>query len=67
MRLKSTVKPKKKNLINFKATDLEMTLIQKKADKYAGGNVSEWLRYAAIQLDPRASDLTGSAPVKSEK
>lgn len=62
MRLKQAIKPKKDNLINFKATDLEMNLIQRKADKYTGGNVSEWIRYASIQLEPKQSDLVGTKP-----
>jgi hypothetical protein len=42
---------------NFKATNSEWEEIQAKANIYCNGNASEWIRYAAIHLDPKASDL----------
>jgi hypothetical protein len=62
MRLKQSIKPTKKNLLNLKVTDLELKLIRQKAEKYTGGNISEWIRYAAIQLDPKLTDLVGAKP-----
>lgn len=62
VRLKQAIKPKKNKLLNLKVTPKEMHQIQLKADKYTGGNVSEWIRYASIQLEPRVSDLVTSVP-----
>jgi hypothetical protein len=55
--LKSAIKPIKSEMVNVKLTKAERKLLQMKADKYTGGNVSEWLRYAGMNLDPRAQDL----------
>lgn len=55
--LKSAVKPTKSEMINLKLTRNERRMIQARADKYTGGNVSEWIRYAAINLEPRIQDL----------
>lgn len=55
--LKSTLKPAKSEMINIKITRLERKLLQGKADKYTNGNVSAWMRYAAINLEPKVQDL----------
>lgn len=55
--LKSSIKPTKSEMINLKLSRGERRLIQAKADKFSGGNVSEWIRYAAINLEPRIQDL----------
>lgn len=58
-------KSKKSILKNVKLTEEESALIQENANKYANGNFSEWVRYAAIQLKPKKKDLQVSvAPVE---
>lgn len=57
MILKSSIKPKKINMVNVKFSDQEKDLLKKKAKQYTGGNVSEWIRYAALRLNPPQSDL----------
>lgn len=39
-------------LINLKAADEERAALQAKADKYANGNLSAWLRYAGLHHKP---------------
>lgn len=41
-----------------------LKLLQEKADLYADGNLSEWLRYAGLNFVPSKADL---APVKKQK
>ncbi len=48
------------NLINFKVTAAEKKKIVALAKKYAGGNVSLWLRYASMNCTPRKADLAAS-------
>ncbi len=48
------------HLINFKVTVAEKKKIVALAKKYAGGNVSLWLRYAAMNCKPRKIDLAVS-------
>lgn len=55
--LRSALKPQKQNLLTIKCSNAEMKTIKSKADKYTNGNVSEWVRYAAMTLDPRIQDL----------
>ena len=55
---KTTLKRMKKaKLINFKVNELELAQIQTKADHYTNGDLSKWLRYAAIELEPKTEDL----------
>jgi hypothetical protein len=49
---------KKRKLINLKVSPEELKLIQGKAKKYANGNTSAWIRYAATQLSPKRKDVT---------
>ena len=35
----------------------EYRVIEQKAKQYAGGNVSEWIRYASVNMVPRKDDL----------
>lgn len=44
-------------LINFKLTLAEKKVLLEKAKKYARGNLSLWLRYAAINHQPPKKDL----------
>jgi len=54
--LKSSIK-EKKMILPIKLTKEEKKQLQEKADKYTGGNVSAWVRYAAIKLEPKSADL----------
>lgn len=44
-------------LKNVKVTPEEERIIQENADKFAGGNVSEWIRYSAMKLKPKKKYL----------
>ena len=43
---------------NVKLTDKELDAIQKKANRFAGGNLSAWLRHAGMNYTPKQKDLT---------
>lgn len=43
--------------INLLVTKEELAEIRSNAKKFAGGNVSAWIRYAARKLLPRKEDL----------
>lgn len=50
-------KKEKRKLLNFKATEAERKAIQANADKYAGGSISAWLRFAGTKCKPSRKDL----------
>lgn len=50
-KLNVAARPQMRNR-NFKATDEEWALINALAHEYADGNVSAWIRYAAINHSP---------------
>jgi hypothetical protein len=47
----------RESLINVRVTDDQLEMIKRRAKRYANGNMSAWLRYAACYLDPRDEDL----------
>ncbi len=51
---------KKTKHVLIKVTEGEYEAIKDKAKEYAGGNVSRWVRYAAINLHPKPEDLDGN-------
>lgn len=55
--LKTVKSDSKRRLINLKANREERNAIKANAKKFARGNVSEWVRYAAINFKPRSEDL----------
>lgn len=57
MKILKKMKARQK-LINFKVSESEYESIQEKADEFANGNVSAWIRFATIHLSPSADDLT---------
>ncbi len=57
--LKSLLKPKK-TLMNFKATQAEIKVIEANALKFAKGNVSAWLRHSAMNHKPTKKELTNA-------
>jgi len=54
--LKTQVKAKRP-LINLRVEPEILKAIKEKAEKYAAGNMSEWLRYAALNHEPNPKDL----------
>lgn len=56
MKLKSQNK-EKRTLINVLVTKEERAAIEARAKRFAKGNVSAWVRYAAGQMTPPKKDL----------
>lgn len=54
--LKHLIKEKSK-LFNFKILPSELEIIQKKANEYYEGNVSGFLKYAALNYVPKRDEL----------
>jgi len=55
--VKGVKAPKKEKLINLKVSESEFEEIKDRADKYADGNVSAWLRVSGKKFTPRKRDL----------
>lgn len=53
--------------MNVRLKDQEREDMQKKADEFAGGNLSVWMRYAALNMKPRARDLDRVADARARK
>lgn len=47
----------------FRVSEAEEKIIREKAEKLTGGNLSEFIRYAALNFQPTAKDLI-EAPKK---
>lgn len=43
--------------VNFKIAPSEYEKLEEKAKQYTNGNVSEWIRYAALNHKPSKSEL----------
>lgn len=59
-KMKSTKKPNpyaRKITLTFKVNAQEMNHILFQAHSYAGANVSEWLRAAALKFRPKKEDF----------
>ena len=56
-RLKSLRHEKKIKVINLKLSIGELTAIKSMADKFTGGNLSAWIRFASIKHTPKKTDL----------
>lgn len=54
--LKTKVEKKNKRML-VALSDEEDALIQAKADQFANGNMSLWVRHASINHTPKNSDL----------
>lgn len=48
---------KKTKYLSIKISESDHAKIILQAKKYTGGNVSRWIRYAAIKLTPKKEDL----------
>lgn len=53
----SIIKKEVRTVKNFKASKAEYSEIKKNAKKFAGGNISLWLRTAGQRFKPTASCL----------
>lgn len=56
----------KKRPFQIKATPSEKQRMQELADKFANGNLSAWVRYAALNYAPTAQELSRNADTKSQ-
>ena len=59
-KLKATAKPNpyaRKIVQTFKVNSEEMKTILARAHGFTDGNISEWLRYAAIHFCPKKEDF----------
>ena len=50
-------KESEKTNVNFRVTKDELDKIKKLAKKYAGGNLTAWLKYTAINYKPKKSEI----------
>jgi hypothetical protein len=53
----SRKKATRSKLLNIKVTTWEEAIIDSLAKKFAGGNKSEWIRFASLNFQPRKKDL----------
>lgn len=59
-KLKSTKKPNpyaRKIVVPFKVNSDEMRELMKKAHAFTKGNISEWVRFAALKFKPSKEDF----------
>jgi hypothetical protein len=54
----------KQLLLTVKVTAKELEEIKAKAQKFTAGNVSAWVKYSAIELDPKPKDMQVSRIIK---
>lgn len=45
------------SLLNIKVTDRDKKLLVRAAEKYARGNLSEWLRFAGMTFRPKKTQV----------
>lgn len=58
MRIKSIrTKVNKHRILSLSVSPSELRTIKKLAGKYAGGNVSAWIRYCAINYKPKKREI----------
>ena len=55
--LKKLQDEKRKNF-TMRMSQEELKTLQAKADLYTNGNLSEWIRYAAFNYQPKKSELS---------
>ena len=59
MRIKSIrTKVNKNRILSISVSPSELRTIKKLAQKYAGGNVSAWIRYCAINYKPKKHEVS---------
>ena len=59
--------PKMDQMISLKLTTDALSVMQAKADLYADGNLSAWIRFAATTLDPFAKGKTNGKRRRSTR
>jgi hypothetical protein len=47
----------RKKVVPIKLTMTEFKALRAKAEEHTKGNISEWIRYAALNLSPKTEDL----------
>lgn len=52
------LRPEEKTQLNIVVSKHEKKIIEQKAARYTKGNMTEWVRYATVHLDPRKEDLS---------
>lgn len=57
----------RKKPFQIKATACEKQRMQELADKFANGNLSAWVRYAALNYSPSAQELSRYDDAKSKQ
>jgi hypothetical protein len=57
--LKSTIKsdPLRDRVIHVRMSEEEFAKIVSKSQRWAGGNLSAWVRYAAMTCNPKSGDV----------
>lgn len=55
--LKALAEKQKPILVTFKVSKAEQEKMRENAEKWAAGNLSEWIRYAAMELEPKTEHL----------
>lgn len=61
-----TIEEKKSRPFQIKATASEKEKMQELADKFTRGNLSAWVRYAALNYSPTAQELSRSTDTQSQ-
>lgn len=61
--MKKRKKKEPMRLTSMKVGDWDLEQIRKKADLYAEGNVSEWLRYVGRMYTPKKGERIGRRAV----
>lgn len=66
--LKTMIKEEKEKPkpVHVKCSKEQLEVLQKKADQYTKGNLSEWLRYAGTNCIPPKSELTSDKKSKTK-
>lgn len=52
-----SLKKKKRDQLNIRVDADERSLIRENAKKFARGDVTKWIKYASMHLEPRPEDL----------
>ncbi len=60
MSIKRKNKENKVRLLTLKIKDTERAALQRKANRYTEGNLSEWIRLAASKHSPEGMPMTAS-------
>ena len=56
-----------KRLFNLRLSEMEYKAIQEQANKYTNGNMSAWLRYAALNMTPKGEHINKATSEQLEQ